>query len=145
MLQSTSIAERHSAQTGASPLTGTVPAVGRLLISAIFLFSGFGKIAAPAATVGFIASVGLPFPELSYVLAVVLEIGGGLALLAGLQTRWAALALSGFSLATALIFHNALGDQDQLIHFLKNVAMAGGLLQIAAFGGGRYSVDALHR
>ncbi len=118
-----------------------VPAIGRLLMAAIFLLSGFGKIAAPAATIGYIASVGLPMPALAYAGAVALEVGGGLLLLAGLQTRWTALVLAAFSIITGLAFHHAIADQNQMIHLLKNFAMAGGLLQVFAFGAGAFSLD----
>lgn len=126
-----------------SALTGAAPLAARLLIAAIFILSGVAKVTAPAATIGYIGSVGLPFPEVAYALAVATEIGGGLALVVGFQTRLAAVALAGFSLVAAMLFHNQLGDQNQFIHFYKNLAIAGGLLQIAAFGAGRYSLDAL--
>jgi putative oxidoreductase len=116
--------------------------VGRVLLAAIFVLSGVGKIFAPEATQGYIASAGLPFPQLGYLLAVLLEVGGGLLLAVGYKTRLVALVLAVFSVATALIFHGAIGDQNQLIHLLKNFAMAGGLLQVAAFGAGSMSLDA---
>jgi len=119
----------------------TLALVGRLLLAAIFLFGAFGKLVAPGPTQGYIASVGLPLPVLSYVAAVIIELGGGLMLLVGYRTRLAALVLAVFSVITALVFHNALGDQNQLIHFLKNLAMAGGLLQVIAFGPGNFSFD----
>jgi len=118
---------------------------GRILLSAIFLISGFGKIAAPAGAIEYIAAAGLPFPQLAYGIAVVLEIVGGLALITGFRTRLVAAALAVFCLATAFGFHNQLADQNQFVHFFKNVAMAGGLLQIVAFGAGRFSVDARNR
>ena len=118
-----------------------VPAIGRLLMAAIFLLSGIGKIAAPAATIGYIAAMGLPMPSVAYIGAVVLEVGGGLLLLVGLQARLTALALAVFSVVTGLAFHHAVGDQNQMIHLLKNFAMAGGLLQVFAFGAGAYSLD----
>jgi putative oxidoreductase len=118
-----------------------IPLLGRLLLAAIFLVSAFGKLAAPGPTQGFIASVGLPVPVLSYLAAVVIELGGGLMLLAGYRTRFAAIVLAAFSVISALLFHHALGDQNQLFHFLKNLAMAGGLLQVVAFGAGSYSLD----
>ena len=119
--------------------------VGRVLIAAIFLLSGLSKVAAPSYTVGYITSVGLPLPWLGYAIAVAVEIGGSLALIAGYQTRVAAAVLAAFSIATALVFHNHLADQNQFIHFFKNVAMAGGLLQVVAFGAGRFSLDARRR
>ena len=119
-----------------------IAVVGRVLIAAIFLLSGLSKIAAPSLTVGEIASVGLPFPWLGYAVAVVVEIGGGLALFAGYQARVSAALLVAFSIAAALAFHNHLADQNQFIHFFKNIAMAGGLLQVVAFGAGRFALDA---
>lgn len=117
-------------------------ATGRVLLAAIFLFSALGKLAAPAATIGYIASSGLPFATLGFGIAVAVELGGGLLLVFGVKTRLVAAALALFSIVTGLAFHNALGDQNQLIHLLKNFAMAGGLLQVVAFGGGAFSVDA---
>lgn len=119
--------------------------IGRVLLSAIFILSGFSKLAAPAMMVGYIGSVGLPFPQLALALAIIVEIGGGLALVAGYRTRAVAAVLAAFSVFTALAFHNALGDQNQFIHFFKNIAMAGGLLQVVAFGAGRFSLDARRR
>ena len=115
---------------------------GRILIAAIFIFFGAGKAADPTGTIGYIGSAGLPFPLLAYAGAVAVELGGGLALLVGYRTRAVAVALALFSIVTALTFHSALSDQNQMIHFFKNFAMAGGLLQVAAFGGGRLSLDA---
>ena len=105
------------------------------------LMSGLGKLAAYAATTGLIASAGLPFPPLAFAVAVAVELGGGLLLVAGYQTRTVALVLAVFSLATAVSFHSNFADQNQMIHFLKNVMMAGGLLQIVAFGAGALSID----
>ena len=123
------------------PYTSSTAALGRLLIAVIFLMSGLGKIAAPAMTQGYIASAGLPAPMLAYLIAVVIEVGGGVLLLLGLQTRLAALVMAVFSVATALSFHHDFADQNQMIHFLKNIAMAGGLLQVVAFGAGALSLD----
>ncbi|AMS17117.1 MULTISPECIES: DoxX family protein [Pseudomonas] len=120
----------------------SISLIGRVLLSAIFILSGFSKIAAPAAMVGYIQSVGLPFPQLALGIAIAVELGGGLLLIAGYRTRLVALGLAVFSVATALAFHNNLGDQNQFIHFFKNIAMAGGLLQVVAFGAGRFSLDA---
>ena len=120
-----------------------IPAIGRILMAAIFLVSGVGKALAPAATIGYIQSVGLPFATLGLVAAVAIEVGGGLMLALGIRTRLVAALLAAFSVVTAFVFHNAVGDQNQLIHLMKNIAMAGGLLQVVAFGAGAYSVDAL--
>jgi putative oxidoreductase len=116
--------------------------LGRVLLALLFVVAGFGKIAAPTATQAYIAAVGLPLPLLGYIIAVVVEIGGGLALLVGFQTRVAAVALAAFTLATAVLFHNHLADQNTFIHFMKNLAITGGLFQVAAFGSGPLSVDA---
>ncbi len=118
------------------------PTVGRWLLAAIFLISGVGKLLDPAGTIGYISAVGLPLPDLTYVLTVILEIGGAVLLIAGYQTRIAAVSLAVFTLVAAFLFHGNVGDQNQFIHLLKNVAIAGGLLQVAAFGAGRLSVDA---
>lgn len=118
-----------------------MPVTGRLLMSAIFLVSGFGKLAAPAATLAMIEAAGLPVPRVAFAAAAGVEVVGGLLLVAGYRARIVALVLAGFAIATALTFHTAFADQNQTIHFLKNLAMAGGLLQVAAFGAGRFSLD----
>jgi putative oxidoreductase len=118
------------------------PVIGRILLAAIFVLSGFGKLLAPAATIGYIQSTGLPLASLGLVAAIIVELGGGLLLALGYKTRLVAAVLAVFSVVTGLIFHSALGDQNQMIHFLKNLAIAGGLLQVAAFGAGAYSLDA---
>ncbi|WP_219212132.1 DoxX family protein [Variovorax boronicumulans] len=120
----------------------TVAAVGRILIAVIFILSGIGKLGAPAATQGYIASVGLPLPLLGYVLAVLVELGGGLLLLVGFRTRAVAAVLALFTVAAALFFHSHLADQNQFIHFVKNIMITGGLLQIVAFGATALSLDA---
>jgi putative oxidoreductase len=119
-----------------------LPVVGRLALASLFLFSGLGKLAAPAATQGYIASVGLPLPVLGYLFAIAIELGGGALLVLGYRTRVVAAIMTVFTLATAFAFHHAFGDQNQLIHFLKNISIAGGLLQVVAFGGGEVSLDA---
>jgi putative oxidoreductase len=121
--------------------TRYLPFVGRLLIGLPFAMSGFGKLAAYAKTTAMIAAVGLPVPPLAFAVAVAVELGGGLMLIAGYQARLVAMALALFSIATAVSFHSNFADQNQMIHFLKNVMMAGGLLQIAAFGAGAISLD----
>jgi len=121
--------------------TNLLAAVGRLLIALIFIASGLGKIAAPGATQGYIASVGLPMPMVSYLIAVLVELAGGIVILIGYQARITGLVLAAFTLATAMIFHTNFADQNQMIHFLKNIAISGGLLQVAAFGAGALSLD----
>src|ERR1700743_507403 len=127
--------------TSSTSKPSILPFVGRILVATIFILGGFGKTAAPAATQGYIAAMGLPAPLLAYIGAVAIELGGGLLLLAGYRTKLAAAALAAFSIVTAFIFHHALADQNQMIHFLKNFAMAGGLLQFVAYGAARISVD----
>ncbi|VTZ65440.1 DoxX family protein [Sinorhizobium medicae] len=125
----------------AAGVQSSLALLARVLLSLIFILSGFSKIADPAGTIAYIQMVGLPFPALAYAGAVVTEVIGGIALLVGFQTRLVALGVAGFSLVTALVFHSQLSDLNQFIHFFKNVAMTGGLLQIAAFGAGAFSVD----
>ena len=118
------------------------PTVGRVLLAAIFLISGIGKLLNPAGTIGYISAVGLPLPELGLAIAIVVEIVGGVFLIAGYRTRIVALTLAVFTIVAGIFFHNHFADQNQLIHFLKNLAIAGGLLEVAAFGPGRFSLDA---
>jgi len=119
--------------------------LGRVLISAIFVLSGLSKLTAAAGTIGYIEAAGLPLAPVALAVAIAIEVLGGLALIVGFKTRWVAAALALFSVVTALAFHSNLGDQNQFIHFFKNIAMAGGLLQIVAFGGGALSLDARKR
>jgi putative oxidoreductase len=118
-----------------------LPAIGRRLTAAIFIVSGFGKIATPAMTQGYIASARLPVPTIAYLIEIVIEISGGRLLVIGFHTRATAAVLAAFVVATALNFHHNFADQNQLIHFLKNIAIAGGLLQVFAFGAGYFSFD----
>lgn len=113
----------------------------RLLLAHIFLLSGLGKLGAGyAATQGYMEAMGAPGMLLPLVIA--LEIGGSLALIAGFFTRWAALALAGFCIVSAVIFHRNFSDQIQMIMFMKNFAMAGGFLLLYVHGAGAFSVDA---
>lgn len=129
-----------SANDAALPLS-YVSLGGRVLIAPLFLLSGLTKLGAPAATIGMIASVGLPFATLGFAAAVLVEVVGSIALLLGYRTRAVAAVMALFTVAAAIAFHNNLADQNQFIHFFKNVSMAGGLLQIVAFGAGRFSLD----
>jgi putative oxidoreductase len=121
--------------------TRYVPFAGRLLIGLPFAMSGLGKLAAIGPTTEMIRTAGLPLPTLALALSVAVELGCGLLLIAGFKTRAVAAVLALFSLATAVSFHSNFADQNQMIHFLKNVMMAGGLLQIVAFGAGAFSID----
>ena len=118
---------------------GLVEAAGRVLLSGLFLLSGLGKIGAYATTLGYMSAVGLPAALLPLVIGT--EVLGAIALILGWKTRIAALLLAGFSVLTALVFHRNLGDQIQMIMFLKNLSIAGGLLVLAANGPGRLSID----
>lgn len=113
--------------------------LGRSLLALIFVVSGVGKIGAYAGTQGYMEAFGIPGLLLPLVIA--LEIGGGLALALGWQARLAALALAGFSLLSAVVFHSDFGNQMQMIMFMKNVALAGALLFITANGAGRIALD----
>ena len=126
-----------------STLTAATQVTGRALMSAIFILSGIGKIGAYAATQGYMESKGVPGVLLPAV--ILLELGGGLAVLLGWQTRISAFLLAGFCLLSALIFHTNFGDQMQSILFLKNMAMAGGFLFLVAGGAGAWSLDARRR
>jgi putative oxidoreductase len=123
--------------------TRYLPFVGRLMIGLPFALSGLSKLGAYSATIGMISAAGLPFPPLAFTVAVATELGGGLLLIVGYRARYVAAALALFSVATAISFHSNFADQNQMIHFLKNVMMAGGLLQIVAFGAGALSIDNL--
>ena len=115
--------------------------VGRVLLSLIFVLSGAGKLADHAGTVGYITSVHAPMPQLAYWIAVIVEVGFGIALLVGFKAKFAAFGLAGFTLAAAILFHNNFADQIQMIMFLKNLTIIGGLLLIVAYGAGGFSVD----
>lgn len=113
--------------------------VGRILLAHIFLLAGLNKITGYSGTQGYMEAMGVPGVLLP--LVILLEIGGALALIAGWQTRLAAYALALFSVVAALIFHSNLEDQIQMILFMKNWALAGGLLVLAANGAGAFSLD----
>src|SRR5260370_12103835 len=116
--------------------TRYLPLIGRVLIGLPFAMSGLGKLAAYGPTTAMIAAVGLPVPPLAYVVAVALELGGGLLLITGYQARIVALALAVFSVVAGVAFHSNFADQNQMIHFLKKVMIAGGLPLLAALWAG---------
>lgn len=120
--------------------------LGRILLALLFVPAGFNKIAGFAGTVGYIGSKGVPLPELATAAAVGVELGLGLLLLLGFKTRWAALGIAIFTVVITFIFHNfwAVPAEQvamQQLNFFKNLAIAGGLLSIAAWGGGAWSFD----
>lgn len=125
--------------------SNTLDLVGRALLGSLFIISGVAKVSASDATLGYIESIGMPYPLLALLGALAVELGLATALVVGLKTRQTALAMAGFSIATAVIFHHQLSDANQQIHFLKNLAIAGGLLQVARLGAGAFSLDALLR
>ncbi|HSM40372.1 MAG TPA: DoxX family protein [Afifellaceae bacterium] len=113
---------------------------GRILLAAIFVIAGFQKIGGFAGTQQYMETFGIPGMLLP--LVILLELGGGLMIVAGLLTRWTALALAGFTLVAGIVFHADFGDQMQSIMFMKNLAITGGLLVLATFGPGALSLDA---
>jgi len=122
-----------------------LPLVGRILIGAPFLLSGLGKLAAYDRVVAMITAAGLPFAPLGWLIAIVVEIGGGVLMIAGLRVRPTALVLAAFTLAAAVFFHRNFADQNQMIHFMKNLVIIGGLLNVAYFGAGPLSLDNRNR
>ena len=130
-----------------SALINPFTLAGRILLAALFVPAGLSKIGGFAGTAGYIASKGLPLPEVGAALAIAVEVLAGLALLFGFGTRFAALALAVFTLAATFIFHNfwaVPADQVmvQQLMFMKNIAVIGGLLVLAAHGAGKFSLDA---
>ncbi|HEC00886.1 MAG TPA: DoxX family protein [Sphingomonadales bacterium] len=115
--------------------------VGRIFISLIFLLSGLNKISAYEGTQGYMEAMGIPGGLLPF--TIIFEVGFSLAVIVGWQTRFAALALAGFSFITAFLFHADFGDQIQSIMFMKNIAISGGFLFLVAQGAGVWSVDSL--
>jgi putative oxidoreductase len=130
----------------ASPAVNLLTLAARILLAALFLWSGFGKIGGFTGTVGYIASKGLPLAQALAAATVLVEIGAGLLLLIGWKARWAALALAIFTVLAAVLFHNYWAVPEaqkmmQQISFMKNLAIIGGLLMVVAFGAGSWSVD----
>ena len=117
--------------------------IGRLFFSSMFLLFGYGKLTGYAGTVSYMGSLGLPVPGLFTLLAIIIEIAGGLLVLVGYQARLVSLGLAIYVLVSALIGHSQLGDQNQFMHFMKNMAIVGGSLAFVALGAGAYSLDAL--
>ena len=114
--------------------------IGRILLSQIFIIAAFGKITGYAGTAHYMAAYGVPGAFLP--LVILLELGGGIALLVGWQTRWTALALGVFSVLAAIIFHHQVGEGMQKVLLMSDLAFAGGLFVLATAGAGRFSLDA---
>ncbi|MPN04098.1 Inner membrane protein YphA [bioreactor metagenome] len=132
--------------TSRSSLDSTLLLVARLLMAYLFLPSGVGKITGFEGTVGYIASQGLPIPQVMAALAIVAEVGGGIALILGVKTRWVAWAMAFFTVAAAVLFHNYWAQSGpqvgmQQLMCTKNLAIAGGLLALSVAGAGAWSVD----
>lgn len=122
--------------------------VGRILLAAMFVISGYGKLTGFDGTVGYIASKGLPMAQVLAAIAILIELGGGLAIVIGWKTRWAAIAFILFLIVITPIFHNywAVSPeqmQGQQINFMKNLTILGGMVLLLGFGPGRYSLDKL--
>jgi len=132
------------------PLQNVSSFVGRLLLAALFLPAGISKLTGFAGAVGYIASVGLPLPQVGAALALIVEIVGSIALIAGFGTRIAAVVLAAFTLVASFFFHAywAVPQDQQFVTqllFIKNIAVAGGLLTVAAWGAGAWSLDERRR
>ena len=133
--------------TAANPVSYDGAAlVGRLLLAALFVISGFDKIGGFEGVAGYIASKGLAVPQVLAALTIAIELGGGILLAVGWKARWAALAIAVFTLVAAVIFHNywAVAPEKRMgeyINFWKNISIGGGMLMVVAFGPGRYSID----
>jgi putative oxidoreductase len=125
-------------KTGAMDWVGLL---GRVLMSAIFISSGYAKATAPTATMATFGHYGVPLPGVAYAVSLLIEIGCGILFLIGFRARLVGLVLAGWCIATAMVAHYHPGDTGQMIHFMKNVCMAGGFLQVVAFGAGRISAD----
>lgn len=113
----------------------------RLLMAQIFIISGFQKLIGYSGTIGYFSKINLPAPELLTPLVILVELGGGLALLFGFKVRWVAATLAVFTVVAALIAHTDFAAPGQLNNFLKNIAIAGGFLLFIKYGAGQPSID----
>lgn len=134
-----SLGDGASSPASQGKLENITELAGRVLLAALFLLSGLGKLGAYGATAAYMASEGVPGALLPAVIAT--EVLGALAIILGWKTRPVAVLMAGFSLLTALLFHRNFADQMQMTHFLKNVSIAGGFLLLAVKGAGRLSID----
>ena len=113
------------------------PVLGRVLIASLFIMGGIGKIMDFAGSVGYAAAFNVPYPEVAIIIAIIVELGGGLLLLFGVWTRLAAFKIAGFLVVVTLIFHTNFTDPSQMIQFLKNAAIIGGLFYVSVYGAHR--------
>src|SRR5256885_13237528 len=118
-----------------------LPLLGRILIASLFVPAGFEKLTGFKGAVEYAASAGMPVPSLAIAAAIAIELGCGLLLLIGFKARWAAAAMALFAVVTAVVFHSNFEDVDMRIHFFKNLAIAGGLLNFIYSGAGPLSID----
>ncbi len=130
-----------------NPAGDIQPLIGRILISLVFLVSGTFKIAQYSQFAGFAGAKGIPLPAFSIACAAAVELLGGLAMIAGFRARIVAWLWILYLIPTTLVFHNfwamkGMEQEDNMVHFLLNLAVMGGLLYVAEFGAGRYSLDA---
>ncbi|WP_444813023.1 DoxX family protein [Variovorax fucosicus] len=145
-MSTSTTASMSSSGVTTTSLQDTLALVGRILIAYLFIPAGIGKLMGFAGTVGYITSVGLPLPQVGAAIAVIVELGLGIALLLGYKTRIVAIVMALFTIAAAVFFHKYWSAPDamkmmQQINFNKNIAIAGGLLALAGFGPGRLSID----
>jgi len=122
-------------------ISRTAPTLGRVLLAVLFLAAGANKLQSPTATIAYIQQADLPLPLIAYWGSALVEVVGALLLLLGFQARLAAAILAAFTVVAAAFFHADFGNANQTIHFMKNVAIAGGLIQVVAFGAGPFSLD----
>ena len=115
--------------------------LGRLLLASLFIWAGFGKLMNPSGTAQYFASMNIPAPSIAVWVVLIIELVGGILILIGFQTRWAALVLAIFCLITGFAIHLPGGDLPNMINFYKNLTMAGGFLYVVSFGAGIWSVD----
>jgi putative oxidoreductase len=118
-----------------------VALLGRVLMSAIFIQAGVMKALSPEGTMAYFGKIGLPMPGAAYAVTLAVEIGVGILFLVGFRARLTALLLAVWCIATAFVAHYHPDSREQMIHFMKNVCMAGGFLQVVAYGAGRLSAD----
>jgi putative oxidoreductase len=143
----TPYAQRNVGLADASALRDSVALIARVLLVALFIQSGYAKIAGFAGTASYIAAHGLPLPGLGAAIAIAVELGAGLLVLIGWQARWAGLIVAIFTVVAGILFHAYWADADpavrmgNYVNFWKNISIAGGFLMVFAFGPGRYSVD----
>jgi len=142
----TATASTYAAPASTAAAQDTLALIGRVLIALLFIPAGFGKLTGFAGAAGYIASAGLPLPQLGAAIAIVVELGLGIMLLVGFKSRLAAIVIAVFTVAAAIFFHNywAMPADKAYVNqlmFFKNLAIAGGLLLIAASGPGRFSID----